>query len=244
MVHLAGDAAREVREQIQRAVADLFDGHGAAHRRVVFIPFQDVAEIADAGRRQRLDRPRRDRVDTDVLVAEISGEITHAGFKSGFGNAHDVVVRHPFFGAVIGQCDDRAAIGQKLLGALRDGRQRVTADQHGLGEIVGGSVEIAAVELILVGEGDGMDHEIDLAPFLPQHLEGRIDSGGIGDVTMAEQDAAKLGRQRLDAFLQRIPLPGQRDLGTRRMARLGDAPGDGPVVGDAEDHPALALHQT
>lgn len=61
---------------------------------------------------------------------------------------------------------------------------------------------------------------------------------------MAEQDAAKLGRQRLDAFLQRIPLPGQRDLGTRRMARLGDAPGDGPVVGDAEDHPALALHQT
>ena len=75
-------------------------------------------------------------------------------------------MRHPFLGAVIGQRQDRAAVGQKLFGALRDRGQRVAADQHGLGKIVGGGLEIAAVELVLVGERDRVHHEIDLAPFL------------------------------------------------------------------------------
>ena len=67
---------------------------------------------------------------------------------------------------------------------------------------------------------------------------------GIGDVAMAEQEPAEFLGQRLDALLQRVALPGERDLGAGRVAGLGDAPGDRAVVGDAEDHPALALHQT
>jgi hypothetical protein len=60
---------------------------------------------------------------------------------------------------------------------------------------------------------------------------------------MAQQDSAKLPGQRLDALLQRVALPGERDFRARVVACLGDAPGDRAVVGDAEDHPAFTLHQ-
>jgi hypothetical protein len=208
------------------------------------VPFQDVAEIADAGRGQRLDRPRRNRIDANVLSAEIGRKIAHARLQRGFRNPHHVVMRHPFLGAIIGQRHDRAAVGQQLLGALGDRGQRVAADQHGPGKIVGGGFEIAAVELVLVGERDGVDHEVDLAPLLPEHFKHRVDGQGIGDVAMAEQDAVEFFGQRLDAFFQRVALPGQCYFRARRTAGLGDAPGDRAVVGNPEDHPALALHQT
>src|SRR5258708_37160272 len=60
---------------------------------------------------------------------------------------------------------------------------------------------------------------------------------------MAEQEAVEFLGRRLDAFLQRIALPGQRDFRARRMPGSRNAPGDRAVVGDAEDHPTLALHQ-
>src|SRR6185312_3804534 len=104
--------------------------------------------------------------------------------------------------------------------------------------------EIAAVELVLVGEGDRMHDEIDLAPPLLQHIEHRIDGRGIRDVAMAEQEAVQFLRQRFDALLQCVTLPGQRDLGARRMASLRDAPGDRTIIGNAEHNAALALHQT
>jgi hypothetical protein len=60
---------------------------------------------------------------------------------------------------------------------------------------------------------------------------------------MAEQDAIEFPGQRLDALLQRIALPGERNFRAGGVASPGDAPGDRAVIGDAEDHPALALHE-
>src|SRR5262249_37067677 len=54
VMHLAGDAARKIGQQIKRAVADLIDCDRAAHRCVVLVPLQNVAEIADTGGRERL----------------------------------------------------------------------------------------------------------------------------------------------------------------------------------------------
>jgi hypothetical protein len=61
---------------------------------------------------------------------------------------------------------------------------------------------------------------------------------------VTEQDAVEFFGERLYPLLQCVALPGERDLRARRMAGLGDAPGNRAVVGDAENHPALALHQT
>src|SRR6266568_7774714 len=128
VMDLAGDPAREVGEEVDRGVANLLDGDAAPERRIVLVPLENVAEVADACRCERLDRPRGDGIDTDVLRAEISGEVAHRGFERGLGDAHHVVVRHPFLGAVIGEREQCAAPRHQLLGALSDGGERIAAD--------------------------------------------------------------------------------------------------------------------
>src|SRR3546814_7201141 len=53
-MHLAGDAGREVGQQIEARAADLPDADVPAQRRVQLVPLEDVAEVADAGGGQRL----------------------------------------------------------------------------------------------------------------------------------------------------------------------------------------------
>ena len=86
VMDFARDPAGEVRQQIKRGAPDLFGGHVAAQRRVQLVPFQDVAEIADAGGRQGLDRPRRDGIDPDVPVAQVRRQVAHARFERGLGD--------------------------------------------------------------------------------------------------------------------------------------------------------------
>src|SRR3546814_9280832 len=59
--------------------------------------------IADSRRRQRLDRPRRDRVDADILAPQIDREILDRGVERRFGDPHHIIMRHHFFRPVIGQ---------------------------------------------------------------------------------------------------------------------------------------------
>ena len=178
-----------------------------------------------------------------ALAAEIDGEIAHARLERRLGDAHDVVMGHHLLGAVIGEGQDRAAVGHQLLGPLGDRGQRVAGDQHRLGEIVGGGVDIAAGELVLVGKGDGMDQEIEAAPETLDLGEDRIHRRRVGDVAMADDMGADLLGQRLDALLQGVALVGQRDIRAGIAAGPGDSPGDRPVVGDAHDQAALPLHE-
>src|ERR1700678_970598 len=69
MKNFAGDAARHGRQEEDRALADLLDRHRTAQGRIVLVPPQYVAEVADAGGGERLDRAGRDRVDADALFA-------------------------------------------------------------------------------------------------------------------------------------------------------------------------------
>ena len=104
-------------------------------------------------------------------------------------------------------------------------------------------LDVAAVELGLVGEGDGVHQEIELAPLAAELGEHRIDGGGVADVTGQHELRAELSRQRLDALLERIALIGEGERRALRRRRLGDAPGDRAVVGHAHDQAALALHE-
>src|SRR3546814_3977170 len=76
---------------------------------------------------------------------------------------------------------DLTAIAHQLFGALHHRGETVAADVHGQREIVRAGIEIAALQLVLVGKADGMDEEVELAPVLCQHVEHRIHRGGIGD---------------------------------------------------------------
>ena len=89
-----------------------------------------------------------------------------------------------------------------------------------------------------------MHDEIERAPWRCDRGEDRVDGGGLGDVAMADDEPADLLGERLDPLLQRVALIGEGELGALRVAGLGDAPGDRPVVGDPHDQAALAAHET
>src|SRR5689334_8387932 len=46
VMHLAGDAAGEIAQKVEAGAADLLDGDVALERRVVLVPFEDIAEVA------------------------------------------------------------------------------------------------------------------------------------------------------------------------------------------------------
>ena len=112
-----------------------------------------------------------------------------------------------------------------------------------LREVLFRRIDVAAVEFVLVGEGDGVDEEVEAAPGLGEFVEHGIHRRRIGHVAGQDDLGAEFGGQRLDPLLQRVALIGKRDLGALRRARLGDTPGDRTIVGDAHDQPAFAGHQ-
>src|SRR3546814_14097628 len=61
MVGFAGHAAGKIAKQIERRSADIVDGDVAAKRSIMFVPFQDQAEIAGARGGECLDRPESGR---------------------------------------------------------------------------------------------------------------------------------------------------------------------------------------
>ena len=243
MVAFAGHARGQVGQQVQARAAHVVQGDVALERAVVLVPLEDIAEIADARGGQGLHRAGRQRVDADVLLAQVHRQIAHAGLQRRLGHAHDVVMRHHALGAVIGQRQQRAAVGHHVGGTARHRGEREHRDVHGVLEILERGVGIAAAKLILVGIADGVDHEVQLAPLLLQRVEHRVDGGFVTHVARQHDGRAGFLRQRTHALLQRLTQIGEGQLGPLGAARLGDAPGDGAVVGDAHDETLFAGHQ-
>jgi len=129
-------------------------------------------------------------------------------------------MRHPFLGAVISQRQQRAAIGHQLFGALRDGRERIAGYLHSLGEIVFGGVDVAAVELVLVGKRDGVHDKVERTPGRFDVGKDRVERRHVGNVAMPDNQAVHLLGQRLNALLERLALVGEGEIGAMsRQAR-------------------------
>ncbi|HVW74407.1 MAG TPA: SDR family oxidoreductase, partial [Rhizomicrobium sp.] len=78
----------------------------------------------------------------------------------------------------------RAAMGHQPGRALRHRREGIAGNIEASGEVGAGGIDIAALQLVAVGEGDGMHQEIDAVPFLFQRVERRIDRFGLGHVAI------------------------------------------------------------
>ena len=80
--------------------------------------------------RERLDRPRRNRVDADVVRPEIARQVAHRRFERRLGDAHHVVVGEDALAAEIGQRQHAAAAAllHQRHDRARQPDQRVRAD--------------------------------------------------------------------------------------------------------------------
>jgi hypothetical protein len=85
--------------------------------------------------------------------------------------------------------------------------------------------------------------EIEPAPVLGDALEHRLHLAGRAHVERHHDRGFQLAGKRLDVFLRLVVEIGHRQLGPERPKRLGAAPGDRLVVGDADDETFLALKQ-
>ncbi len=88
-----------------------------------------------------------------------------------------------------------------------------------------------------------MDEEIHRSPFAADRVEHRIHRGDVLDIAGQQQLGADAVGQRLDALSEGFALIGERQFRAVLGQSLGDAPGDGVIIGDAHDEAPLAGHQ-
>ena len=111
----AGDAAGKVAREEHGCVAHFELIYVAVERGALFDCGKDAGEVADPASGQSLDGACGDGVDSDLLRAEVGGEVADRGFETGFGYAHDVVVGKDLLGAVVGESENRATFGHEGL---------------------------------------------------------------------------------------------------------------------------------
>ena len=85
-------------------------------------------------------------------------------------------------------------------------------------------VDEAPVELGLVGEGDGMDEDVEPAPFAGNALEERVERGRVLDVGRQDQAGADALGERDDAAPEALALVGEGELGALRGEGAGRCP--------------------
>ena len=152
-------------------------------------------------------------------------------------------MRHHALGPVIGQRQHRAAIGHHRRRPPRHRGEGIDGNIHRHQEVVARRFGIATAQLILVRKADGMDDEVDAVPARGDGLEQRVDRGLVRDIAFRQEIRADLCRQRLDPFLECLALIGKGQFGALIGKCLGNAPGDGFVIGQTHDKAATTLHQ-
>ena len=128
-------------------------------------------------------------------------------------------------------------------GTSRHGGEGVAGDRQRTNEVLARGVAIAALELVLVRIGDGMNQKIETAPFAFQAIKGGIEFGVVLDIAGKYDRGADRRRQRFEPFRLRLALIGEGDFSPLSGKRARDAPGDGMVVGHTHHQSAAALQQ-
>ncbi len=214
-------------------------------RRALRHNVQHAGESGDAARGQGLDRTGADGVDADVLLAQIPRQITHGRFERRLAQAHHVIVWNDLVPAEIRQRQHRSPTGiaeirQRGAGQADEG---VRADLLRQLVAFGTGVHDAAFEVFLLGKGHGVDQHVQLA------AENLADAAKRGvDLLLVRGVHGETGQgrvlllcQRPHARLDALALIGQRHPGAFPDQRLGDPPGDGVLVGDANDESGFPL---
>ena len=130
--------------------------------------------------------------------------------------------------------------GRRLAG---ERGERVGGDVLGEAVALARGVHELAVELLAQGEGHRVDHEVEPAQALADGGGERLQVLVLRHVAGQDERVAQLLRQLADVLLEPLPLVGHGEARPLAMGRLGDAPGDRPLVRDPQDEAALSRKQ-
>ena len=203
-------------------------------------------EAGDARRGQRPDRPGADRVDPDAVRPEVGREVADRRLERGLGHAHDVVVGDDLLGR-----RSRSGSGSttRAWSSGRAPRASATSEYAMTSRASANpSREVSTnspVEVLALGEGQGVDEDVELAVRLAPAVEDALD-------VVVRLDVARLDEGRADrrrpaagrACSMRLSTEEKPTVAPSRVEGLGDAPGDRVVVGDPEDQRLLAVEQS
>ena len=209
---------------------------------------QHLAEALDAGGCQGADRAGRDRVDAGAFWAQAGGQVADAGFQTGLGHAHDVVVRHGALGAQIGQRQQAAVTAfHHFATGLGQRDKAIGADVVGDAEtFTGGDFGKVAVQLVARGKADGVHDAIQAVPLFRQLDEYLFDLGVIGHIAGEAQlrTGAPAGSEFFNPAFQLFVLIGEGQFGALAVHGRGNAGGNGQFAGDANDEYALSAEKS
>ena len=104
-------------------------------------------------------------------------------------------------------------------------------------------VDDAPLQSFLRRERDGVDREIEMSPRLGDALENRLHLAGLAYIERHQNRGFEFARQRLDVFFGLFIEISYREFGAEGAERLGAAPGDRLVVGDANNEALLAFEK-
>ncbi|SOZ98030.1 ABC transporter, periplasmic substrate-binding protein (fragment) [Cupriavidus taiwanensis] len=242
---LTRHAAGQVRQQECGDVADLFDGDIAAQRRGLLEMAEQLAETLDAGSGQGLDRAGRDAVGTDAARADRRGQVAHAGFERGLGQAHGVVVGNHALGAEVSQRQQRGLVRQQRQGGLGQCREAVRGNVVGDAEAFARqAVEEVAGNRFTRREADRMHQAVKLFPALAQRGKGGGNLLVAADVAFENQVAAEFLGKVADPVLEPFADVGEGQFGAFALARRGNAIGDRAVRKQAGDQDPLTCQKS
>ena len=165
-------------------------------------------EARDRARGERPNRPGRDRVDANRLLAEIPGEVPHRRVERRLRDAHHVVVRHGPHATEVRHRHDRPAPARlhERLCASRAGDEGVGADVDGQPEPVARRIDEPALEILRRRERDGVDEDVEAAAECLGRLgEHALEVGVRADVAGGDELGSTVAARSRTAFSMRSP---------------------------------------
>src|SRR5208282_2041985 len=201
---------------------------------------EDRRKILDRARGGSFHGPGGNRVDTDLLRAEVAGEVTDRCFEGGFGNSHDVVIRHDSLRSQIRQRENRAAGSHKWRRRSRDSNERVAANL--LRKQIPGARSLyeRTAQVVTIRERDAVHHRIEstvVAQLRGQPIEFRL----LRHITLKDFGRAELLRQFFHRQLQALSLIREDKLRAFAPVGLRDRVSEAPLIGDAEYKRSLSF---
>ena len=133
-----------------------------------------------------------------------------------------------------------AAVAHQRLGQTCHAYEGMAGNIHGLQESAAGAVQQKAAHFVLRRAGQGVNDEVQFAPLLADAFEQRLEFAGPGHVQRQSQTGLHLFCQWLDMHPGLVVKPGECQFRAHFVQRLGAAPGDRMLVGDAHHQTALA----